>query len=146
MSPNQQGRRQVAALPIRRTDTGIAEVLLVTSRETKRWIVPKGWPMSRKADCDAAAIEAREEAGAVGRVSRNPIGAYTYFKRRERHFDLVEVAVFQLDVAQQLKEWPEQAQRLARWFTPTEAAELVQEPGLSAIILRLLEPASDAGR
>ena len=102
--------------------------------------------MPRTADCDAAAIEAREEAGALGSVLPEPIGAYTYFKRRERHFDLVEVAVFQLDVAEQLERWPEQAQRLARWFTPTEAAELVQEPGLSAIILRLLELASDAGR
>ena len=133
-------------MPVRRADTGAAEVLLVTSRETKRWIVPKGWPMPRKADCDAAAIEAREEAGALGSVSPDPVGAYTYFKRRERHFDLVEVAVFQLDVVEQLERWPEQAQRLTRWFTPSEAAELVQEPGLSAIILRLLEPASDSGR
>jgi 8-oxo-dGTP pyrophosphatase MutT (NUDIX family) len=124
---------QVAALPFRGVN-GSAEVLLITSRETQRWVIPKGWPMKGRKKYQAAAQEAVEEAGIVGRVSKKAAGRYDYFKRRADHFDLVTVEVFPLEVAEQLADWREKNERTARWFSPAAAADLVDEPGLSAII------------
>ena len=73
-------RVQVAALPWRRTEQGI-EVLLVTSRGTKRWITPKGWPEADEALHQAAAREAAEEAGVEGAISEREIGRYYYGKQ-----------------------------------------------------------------
>jgi 8-oxo-dGTP pyrophosphatase MutT (NUDIX family) len=128
---------QVAALPLKVDNDGIARVLLVTSRGTKRWIVPKGWPMKGRKPSEAAACEALEEAGLVGRPSKKPIGTYSYFKRREAHFDICKVDVYILKVDKQLKDWREKAQREYRWCTLREAARLVQEPGLVALLRRL---------
>jgi 8-oxo-dGTP pyrophosphatase MutT (NUDIX family) len=72
---------QVGALPIRFVD-GKPEVLLVTSRESKRWVIPKGWPMKGKKNWAAAAQEAKEEAGVVGRTQKKPVGEFVYPKRR----------------------------------------------------------------
>lgn len=129
--------RQVAALPLRRTDAGLAEALLITSRETQRWVIPKGWPMPGLSDPDSAAAEAREEAGVVGKIHHKPLGRYLYWKRREAHFDLLEVAVYRLDVGGQLKTWRERHERAARWMTLPDAAEAVQEPGLQGILMSL---------
>ncbi|MBP0574910.1 NUDIX domain-containing protein, partial [Mycobacterium tuberculosis] len=74
-------------------------VLLVTSRETRRWIIPKGWPMKGMKDRDAAAREALEEAGLTGRISQRPIGHYRYFKRTLDAFQPCRVDVYRLDVA-----------------------------------------------
>ena len=60
--------KQVAALPVRRGEDGSLEVLLVTSRETGRWVIPKGWPSKRLSDREAAAREARQEAGVTGTI------------------------------------------------------------------------------
>lgn len=125
---------QVAALPVRTAADGTTEVLMVTSRDTGRWVIPKGWPMAGKKDWDAAAIEAMEEAGVTGAVESDALGTYTYFKRQSRHFDLIEVVVYRLKVKKQLSDWPERRERRARWFRPSLAAELVQEPGLSGIL------------
>ena len=67
---------QVAALPVK-GKPGKYRVLLVTSRETRRWIIPKGWPMKGRKDHEAAAQEALEEAGVTGHVHKHPMGAYT---------------------------------------------------------------------
>ena len=115
----------------------MVEVLLVTTRDTGRWIIPKGWPMARKSEFEAAALEAMEEAGALGRITPEPLGVYAYFKRRATHFDLVEVTVYRLDVTEQLDDWPEKGERRVDWFTPAYAAELVQEPGLASLLLTL---------
>jgi 8-oxo-dGTP pyrophosphatase MutT (NUDIX family) len=71
---------QVAALPYRFSEEGEVEVLLLTSRGTGRFVVPKGWPMKGRRDCDAAAREAPEEAGVEGFLGRSPIGAFSYQK------------------------------------------------------------------
>jgi 8-oxo-dGTP pyrophosphatase MutT (NUDIX family) len=127
---------QVAALPFRVND-GRVEVLLVTSRETKRWLIPKGWPMKGKKPHKAAAREAEEEAGVKGSVKAQPIGHYDYWKRRTQHFDLCRVDVYPLQVSKQLKAWKEKGQRDARWFAVDEAAHHVMEPALADIILTL---------
>jgi 8-oxo-dGTP pyrophosphatase MutT (NUDIX family) len=128
---------QIAALPVRRAQDGSYEVLLITSRETRRWIIPKGWPMKGLKDHKAAAKEAEEEAGVIGSVRKDPIGSYSYWKRRTAHFELCQVAVYLLEVQDQLKNWREKHQREARWFSAREAAERVEEPGLGDIIASL---------
>ena len=129
----------MAAVPLRFDERGAAQVLLVTSRETQRWVIPKGWPMKGRKPCDAAAQEAFEEAGVIGKIEKKPIGRYAYFKRRAITFDLCEVEVFVLVVEKQAQAWPEQAQRRANWYAIEEAAKLVDEPGLVAVLLGLAE-------
>src|SRR4051812_47798425 len=91
-------REQVAALPLR-TLRDRDEICLVTTRETRRWTIPKGWPMKGLKNHLAAGIEAEQEAGLYGKISKKPIGTYLYWKRRELKFELVRVSVFRLDVA-----------------------------------------------
>ncbi len=130
---------QVAALPLMIGDDGVMNVLLLTSRETKRWVIPKGWPMRGRKPHEAAAQEALEEAGLTGHIKKKPIGTYTYFKRRAAHFDACRVDVYLLMVEKQLKTWREKDQREARWLTLDEAAELVQEPGLIWLLQNLAQ-------
>jgi 8-oxo-dGTP pyrophosphatase MutT (NUDIX family) len=131
-------RVQYGALPYRRRKTFRTEVMLVTSRETGRWVIPKGWPKRRKAPYASAAREAFEEAGVVGKVGRFPIGSYSYKKRLKQGKVVVcRVEVFALEVKRLKKSWPEQAEREVQWFSPTEAAETVSEPELSDIIRNL---------
>jgi 8-oxo-dGTP pyrophosphatase MutT (NUDIX family) len=129
--------RQVAALPYRLREDGRTEVLLVTSRDTRRWIIPKGWPMKGRKPWEAAAREALEEAGVVGRIGKKPIGRYAYFKRREAHFDVCEVEVFALAVEKQVKTWRERGERELQWFPLEDAASLVEEAGMVAILREL---------
>jgi 8-oxo-dGTP pyrophosphatase MutT (NUDIX family) len=128
---------QVAALPVRVDDNGSAQALLLTSRETKRWVIPKGWTMKGRKPWEAAAQEALEEAGVVGRPRKKPIGSYVYFKRQKAHFDVCRVDVYVLAFAKQLKTWREKGQRETKWFGLDEAAELVEEPGLIALLKKL---------
>lgn len=131
---------QIGALPWRRRG-GVLEVLLVTSRETRRWVAPKGWPMPYRSDPEAAAIEAWEEAGVKGLIASTPLGGYDYVKRMKDGSDRAcRVKVYPLEVTVMRDEWPEAAERDRRWFSPAEAAELVTEPELSAI-LREFDPA-----
>ena len=129
--------RQVAAIPVRRTKRHGLEVLLVTSRETKRWVVPKGWPWPDVEDHDAAAGEAWEEAGVKGRVAPASIGTFTYEKRLKKGSLKLEVSVFLLEVDVVDEKWPEAKQRHRQWFALDAAIELVGEEGLKAILKRL---------
>jgi len=128
---------QVAALPVKIDDAANPRALLLTSRETKRWIIPKGWPMKGRKPWEAAAQEALEEAGIVGRPRKTPIGSYVYFKRQTAHFDVCRVDVYLLAFAEQRKSWREKGQREAKWFGLDEAASLVDEPGLIKLLLDL---------
>ncbi len=125
---------QVAAIPVRRTSSGAVEVLLVTSRETRRWVVPKGWPWRKVDDHKAAAGEAWEEAGVRGRAGRKSIGTFTYPKLRNGVAQLLEVRTYLLVVAEELSTWPEVEQRSRQWFSPERAAQLVAEPELSLML------------
>jgi 8-oxo-dGTP pyrophosphatase MutT (NUDIX family) len=133
-------RRQVAALPYVKQKDGL-QVLLVTSRETGRLVLPKGWTEKGMKDAAAAALEAFEEAGVKGSVSSRPIGSYNYTKIIGPGFALVcSVNVYPLEVKKQLKAWPEKSQRARLWLSPSEAANRVAEPAL-AEILRRFKPA-----
>ena len=129
-------RAQVAALPVRTADDGL-EVLLITSRETHRWVIPKGWPMRDRKDYQAAAREAFEEAGISGRIRKRPLGAYTYQKRLVGRVEPCRVMVYVLEVAKERVRWPERDQRTRQWFKPGEAADNVDEPRLAAMIRSL---------
>ncbi len=132
-------RKQVAALPVRLDGAGRIRVLLITSRETCRLIVPKGWPMKGHKDHRAAAIEAQEEAGVIGKVHKKPIGSYLYWKRRADHFDLCRVRVFVLEVERQLPAWREKGQRQSAWLLLDDACDLVDDAGLVTLLRRLPE-------
>ena len=128
-------RVQYAALPYRQ-EGGTIEILLVTSLGTKRWIIPKGWPMDGRAPHEAAAREALEEAGVVGEVASEAIGSYRYEKRRKSGASVpCNVDVFPLDVGTQRKRWPEKGRREVKWFPPEEAADTVSDADLRGIIL-----------
>jgi len=133
-------RRQCAALPLSR-EGGEVRVLLVTSRETRRWVVPKGWVEKRTSPAEQAAQEAFEEAGIRGRIARTPIGTYAYAKRLSGGTSVTcEVEVYPLEVDTLLETWPEHGQRERRWFTLTEAAAAVQECELGNLMLGMATP------
>jgi 8-oxo-dGTP pyrophosphatase MutT (NUDIX family) len=125
--------QQVGALPFRRVPTGV-QVLLVTSRGTKRWVIPKGNPIKGLKAHKAAAQEAFEEAGVKGRPKKEKAGSYSYWKRLQTTFALCEVDVFPLVVEEVKDEWPEKGQRERRWFDPQVAANMVDEPGLETVL------------
>ena len=127
-------RQQYAALPWRQGKTGI-EILLITSRETRRWVIPKGWPMITLAAHDAAAQEAWEEAGVRGEIVATPVGTFRYHKRmKSGPPQRCRVDVYLLAVAIEEKTWPEKRQRQRRWIPALEAARMVEEPGLRILI------------
>lgn len=132
--------RQVAAIPFRIGDTGDIEVMLVTSRETKRFIVPKGWPMKGKSGRKAATIEAMEEAGVLGKTLKTPAGGYSYWKRLSENFIRVDVTVYLLKVQEELSKWKETAKRQRAWLSPAQAATLIDEPELSTLLKVLKMP------
>ena len=132
-------RRQVAALPFEKCKDGI-RVMLVTSRETGRPVLPKGWTEKNLTDAQAAEQEAFEEAGLKGKIAKKPIGAYDYVKIIGPGFALnCIVDVYPLEIKKHLKAWPEKGQRERLWLTPSEAALRVSEPEL-AEILRNFKP------
>ena len=133
--------QQVAALPYRIEADGRLSLMLITSRDTHRWVVPKGHPMTGMASHEAAAQEAWEEAGLRGFPCAAPIGAYRYVKRRRVRGDVgVKVAVYPLCVADQAADWPERHQRVTQWFDLGEAAAQVDEPELKTIIAGFRAP------
>jgi hypothetical protein len=132
---------QVAALPFR-IRPGVAnshgeavDVLLVTSRDTGRWVLPKGNVERGESGPDAAAREAAEEAGVAGPVASAPLGHYRYAKRGDDGSSAaLTVTIYPLRVREEAADWPERKQRERRWFARAEAAALVEEAELSALI------------
>ncbi|MCM2476787.1 NUDIX hydrolase [Rhizobium sp. CG5] len=132
-------RTQYAAICHRQNSSdGSIEVLLITSRDSGRWVIPKGWPMRKKKPHEVARQEAWEEAGVRGRVRKKVWGHYTYMKKLDDG-DLVPavVQVHLLDVAQMENDFPERDQRRLAWFRPSIAALAVEEPELSGLITKL---------
>jgi len=135
INPGGKGDLQFAALPWRRTATGDIEILVITSRETRRWVLPKGWPMKGRTPAEAAAQEAYEEAGVTGDTRAEPLGEYVYEKRlRKGAVRKVRVAVFALEVFVEQGAWPEKDQRKTMWAPRDAAADLVDEPELKDLI------------
>ncbi len=126
-----------------RMHRGHVEVLLITSRDTGRWVIPKGWPIAGKNPQESAAQEAWEEAGVRGAAMAASLGLYAYDKTRKSREALpCVVSVFPLRVEGLAKTFPERAQRRRRWFRTERAARLVAEPELRAMLLALAADAS----
>ena len=117
--------RQAAALPMRD-----GEVCLVTSRNGKRWVAPKGCMEPGKTAGQIALQEAWEEAGLVGLLEPEPIGSYVY----QKDGFTCHVVVFLMEVTSEAAAWPEQSFRQRRWLSVAKAAERVADPGLRALI------------
>jgi len=133
--PDREPRAQFAALPWRRNAGGEIEVLLITSRETRRWVIPKGWPIKGKSSAKSAAQEAFEEAGVRGKVAKKPFGSYAYDKRlKNGRLQHVRVAVFPLQVDYEAEVYLEAGQREKLWLAPAEAARQVDEPELMVLL------------
>ena len=131
----QKRRLQYAALPYRRNSKSALEVLLITSRETGRWIIPKGWPAKGKRPHRTAAREAREEAGVTGKIKRRPVGSFRYRKRlKSGRVVLCEVKVFALKVTGQKARWVEKGERKLKWMPRAKAATTVKDAVLRTII------------
>ncbi len=129
---------QTAALPLRYDDKRAPRVLMITSRETGRWVMPKGWMMDGKKPWHAAEIEALEEAGAVGSIGSDLIGEYSYDKLLEDGSSVpVRVQLYPMIVLRLKKHWKERGQRKRRWFSLKGAARRVNEPELRDILLSL---------
>ena len=131
-------RVQVAALCCRAGNQG-REVLLITSRDTGRWVLPKGWPVEGKDGPGSALQEAWEEAGVTAaRIEPRPVGRYEYAKQLDGGGSLpVETEVYLAEVQELAADFPEAESRTRAWVSPQEAARRVHEPGLQAILRRI---------
>ena len=127
-------RTQLAALCYRLSDNG-PEVLLITSRNTKRLIIPKGWPMAKLSARKTAKREAYEEAGIIGKVAKEPIGEFPSSKGLGNGFKVkTNVIVFPLAVEEQINEFPEMGQRELLWMPLDRAIDSCQEEGLRHLL------------
>lgn len=126
---------QYGVLAYSTDDTGAPRFLLITSRGTGRWVIPRGNPMAGLSPSQSAAQEAFEEAGLTGIVSAQEIGRYDYLKVRRSGSVPATVHVFALRDPLQSEDWPERDQRRTQWFSREDAAAAVDEAGLRAIIL-----------
>ncbi|MGV1793559.1 NUDIX hydrolase [Rhizobium sp. A37_96] len=130
--------QQYGALCFRYRDGGPdIEILVITSRDSRRWVIPKGWPMKGRTPFEAAAIEAWEEAGARGTTRKKPIGLYTYLKDLDNG-DVAPciVDVFQIEVTELRNEFKERGQRILEWVSTDEAARRVREIELKSLLVR----------
>lgn len=131
---------QMAALPVQLSSGKEWRILMITSRDTGRWVLPKGWPMRGKNLRQAAEQEALEEAGVLGKVSKEPIGVYHYIKRMDDEADIpCEVILYPMKVTKLLRRWPERNERKRKWFSPKGAAKRVDEDDLKEILSSIKE-------
>jgi 8-oxo-dGTP pyrophosphatase MutT (NUDIX family) len=134
-------RFQFAALCYRLVDgQQVPEILLLTSRGTGRWVIPKGWPMGAKPGHEVARQEALEEAGVVGDVESTPAGTYKYEKDMSDGYAVpCAVQVHALKVTSTVEDFKEKGQRKLDWVSPAVAEKRVREPQLKRIIHQFAE-------
>jgi len=133
LTTDRTGDVQYAALPWR-GEGRARQVLLISSRDTGRWVIPKGWPVADFSAPQSAAVEAFEEAGVEGIIGLS-LGEYVYGKVLKDGVERdLTVVVFPLLVTREADVWPEGGERTRRWFRPVKAAKRVEEGGLARII------------
>ena len=127
-------RSQFGALCYRITDRKI-QVLLITSRRTQRWILPKGWPENGMTPGESAANEAMEEAGVTGKLNERPLGVYYYEKtvKNGKNYPCI-VTIYELKVQKTWADYQEKSERRRKWFSQKGAAKRVLEPDLALLI------------
>lgn len=130
---------QVGAICFRTGLQGSTEVLLVTTRETGRWTIPKGWPIRGLKPHEAAEREAWEEAGVKGKARKRPLGYFTYLKTLDDGSKVPSlVGVHLVEVKKAFTEFPESKERRVEWLSPVAAAVRVQEPELKGLLTSLV--------
>jgi 8-oxo-dGTP pyrophosphatase MutT (NUDIX family) len=133
---------QYGVIPFREEKDGGVRVLLITSRETKRWVVPRGNPIPGLGSAQSAAQEAWEEAGIRGGLASVPLGTYTYDKRlKDGGTRPTQVELYRMLVTEEADAWPEKDERERRWFEPEAAAAVVAEPDLAELLLGMARSA-----
>jgi 8-oxo-dGTP pyrophosphatase MutT (NUDIX family) len=133
-------RQQYAALCYRVKKTGEIEVLVATSRDTGRWVIPKGWPMEDRKSHQVAEQEAFEEVGVKGKAEKAPFGFYHYDKKLDNGLKVpVRVQVHVLKVEDCVKNFKEKGVRQIEWVSCQEAADRVNEPELKILMLQFFE-------
>lgn len=126
---------QVGALCYRHSKKRGLEILLITSRRTQRWIGPKGWPMKKRSNAEAATIEAYEEAGVIGTATPRSLGFFSYNKTiRPGKTRRLSVQLFPLEVQKMRRDYAEKTQRKRKWLTPKKAAKRADPPEFAAMI------------
>ncbi|MFT2215532.1 NUDIX hydrolase [Rhizobium giardinii] len=130
---------QVGAICFRTGLQGSIEVLLVTTRETGRWTIPKGWAIKGLKSHEAAEREAWEEAGVKGKARKSPLGYFTYLKTLDdgtKVPSLVEVHL--VEVKKAFTRFPESKERSIEWLSPVAAAARVSVPELKGLLMSLM--------
>lgn len=137
---------QCGALCYRVTKSGKLKILMITSRDSGRWLIPKGWPIKRRSMRKVAAQEAFEEAGVKGRIARKPVGSFRYVKGLGGGRNvLCEVEVYPMKVKRLERRFPERGQRERRWVSAKKAMKLASDPELVPLIRRLKDKVATAG-
>ncbi|KRB61534.1 DNA mismatch repair protein MutT [Rhizobium sp. Root708] len=133
--PSQPQSQQIGAICMRSQADG-PEVLMITTRDTRRWMIPKGWPIDGLTPQEVAEREAWEEAGVVGKVKRKVFGEFRYVKILSDGREIEPlVSVYLIKVRRRKKRFPEMAERNVIWMKPAEAARHVREPELRKLLL-----------
>lgn len=130
--------RQAGVLPYRVVD-GTVECMLITSRTSRRWIVPKGHIEPGLTPRETARFEAYEEAGLSGVIGRRSIGSYVYTKRDDKGGDICRVRVYPMEVVHEADDFPESKQRDRAWYAPEEAEQAVDQEELGKLIRNFAE-------
>ena len=126
--------RQAAALPLRK-----GRVCLITSRNGKRWVIPKGWIEPGQTAGETALQESWEEAGLLGALDPEPIGSYLYEKEGQTY----HVIVFVLRVTQVAQDWQESGFRQRAWVSTAGFFERIDDIGLTDIVRLMMHPKMD---
>src|SRR5262245_40535630 len=116
---------QAAAIPLK-----MGQVCLITSRNGRRWVIPKGCLEPGKSAREIALQEAWEEAGVAGVIAPEPVGSYLY----DKNGVTCHVLVYLLQVTEVWEHWPEEQFRERCWVTPLEAFARIEERGLREIV------------
>jgi len=124
--------RQVGAIPLRKTDSG-TEVCVIRRKGSGRWGIPKGFIDPGNTRQQAALNEAYEEAGLNGRIIGDSIGTYDYKKDSVT----LTVAVFLMQVVEELPKWPEMGFRERRWCSLQEARSLLKNHRVRPLLDRI---------
>jgi 8-oxo-dGTP pyrophosphatase MutT (NUDIX family) len=120
---------QSGVIPFRGTLQHL-EILLVTSRSNKRWIIPKGLIEPGLSPQDSALQEAYEEAGIRGHIVGEELGHYQYRKWG----GICVVTVYPMNVSEILKSWPESSMRSRKWFKLENCLNKIREKDLRNLI------------
>lgn len=137
-------KTQYAALPFTAFSDDM-KICLITSRDTGRWIIPKGWPQDGLRPEELAALEAYEEAGLRGKTAKKPIGSFKYMKVLKDGSEIeCEVDVYPMLVEHQADKWPEQQERKVLWVKRKKACRLLDDAGLASLLQEFCPESSKA--